>query len=141
MKTFILDTNVVLRFLLADDPKHSPRAKQLFELAESGAVRLYLSHVVLAELVWTLASFFKFSRHQIGATLRGLVLHDGIEMDDQQVALIALEHFAHVNADYPDCYIAALALAREQPVASYDRDFRKFEAIQWQTPDGILKSK
>ena len=48
MKTFVLDTNVALRFLLADDPIQSPKAKELFELAETGRARLYLSHVAIA---------------------------------------------------------------------------------------------
>ena len=139
MKTVILDTNVVLRFVLADHPTHSPKAKKLFELAESGSIRLYLSQVGLAELVWTLTSFFEFSRGQVGTTLRRLVLHDGIDMDEQETALIALELFACVNADYPDCYAVALALTREQCITSYDRDFRKFKDIDWKMPDQIIK--
>lgn len=137
MKTFILDANVVLRFLLADDPTQSPKAKELFELAEAGKIRLFLSHVAVAELVWTLDSFFEFPRHEIGTKLRGLVIHDGVVVDDQDVVLDALDRFAGVNADFPDCYAAALALARTQSVTSYDRDFRKFKDISWKTPDEI----
>ena len=70
MKTFILDTNVTLRFLLADDPNQSPKAKELFELAESGGVRLRLSHVAVAELVWVLGSFFDFARQDEGMQSR-----------------------------------------------------------------------
>lgn len=139
MKKFILDINVVLRFLLADDPVQSPKAKSLFQLAEAGKVRLFLSHVALAELVWTLDSFFEFPRQEIGTKLRGLVVHEGIDVEEQDVVLIALDRFAQVNADFPDCYAASLALAHTQSVASYDRDFRKFKDISWQTPDEILK--
>lgn len=141
MKTFILDANVVLRFLLADDSNQSPKAKELFELAEAGKIRLLLSHVAVAELVWTLDSFFNFPRQEIGTKLRGLVIHDGVAVDAKDVVLGALDRFAHVNADFPDCYAASLALAHTQPVASYDRDFRKFKDISWKTPDEILKDK
>lgn len=137
MKTVILDTNVVLRFVLADHPTHSPKARELFELAENGSIRLYLSQVSLAELVWTLTSFFKFSRKQVSATMRGLVLHNGVDIDEQEVALLALERFACVNADYPDCHVSALSSTRGQCVVSYDRDFRKFKDIDWKTPDQI----
>ena len=141
MKTVIIDTNVVLRFVLADHPTHSPKAKKLFELAESGSIRLYLSQVSLAELVWTLTSFFEFSRGQVSTTLRGLVLHNGVEMDEQETALLALERFACVNADYPDCHASALALTRGQCVTSYDRDFRKFKDIDWKTPDEVIEDE
>ena len=140
MKTFILDTNIVLRFLLADDPGQSPKAKALFELAEGGKVRLHLSHVMIAELVWTLDSFFNFQRQEISTKLRGLVLHNGIQVDDQDVVLGALTRFGLVNADFPDCHAAALAGARSCAVTSYNRDFRKFKDVTRQTPDEILKS-
>ena len=141
MKSVILDTNVVLRFVLADHPTHSPKAKKLFELAESGSIRLHLSHVNLAELVWTLTSFFEFSRERVGATLKGLVLHEGVCMDEPETALLALERFANVNVDYPDCYTAALALTRGQCVASYYRDFRKFKDIDWKTPEQVIEGE
>lgn len=137
MRTFILDTNVILRFLLADDPNQSPKAKELFEMAEAGKIRLFLSHVAVAELVWTLESFFNFPRQEIGTKLRGLVIHDGIAVDNQDLVLDALDRFARVNADFPACYAAALALARKQSVTSYDKDFRKFTDISWKTPDEI----
>jgi predicted nucleic-acid-binding protein len=139
VKTFILDTNVVLRFLLADDPVQSPRAKELFVLAESGRVRLRLTHVAVAELVWVLGSFFNFPRHEVGPRLRGLILHKGVEIDDQDVILGALDRFARINADFVDCYAAAIAAHRATPVASYDRDFRKFTDVTCLKPEEISK--
>lgn len=138
MRTFILDTNVVLRFLLADDPKQSPKSKALFELAEKGKIKLVLSPVILAELVWTLHSFFEFPRQEIATKLRGLLLHDGIALAELEIALRALDSFGRVNVDFPDCYAAALASANGYPVTSYDRDFRKFPDIECQLPEEIL---
>ena len=138
MRTIILDTNVVLRFLLADHPKHSPKSKQLFELAEAGSIRLYLSEIIVAELVWTMDSFFEFSRDRIATILRGLLLHDGVVMDEKETLLVALERFAEVNVDFADCHAAALSLKRNQIVASYDKDFKKFKDIDWKTPDQVL---
>lgn len=141
MKTFILDANVVLRFLLADVPNQSPKAKALFALAEEGGVRLRLSHVAVAELVWVLGSFFNFERAAVGTILRGLLLHKGVEIDEPAVILSALERFARVNADFPDCYAAALAASSATPITSYDRDFRKFTDVTCLKPEAILGSK
>jgi len=140
MKTFVLDTNVALRFLLADDPLQSPKAHALFVLAESGAIKLRLSHIAIAELAWVLSSFFDFARQDIGLKLRGLVLHHGVVVDEPDLILNALDRFARVNADFPDCYAAALASQHAQPVATYDRDFRRFADVVAQTPDEILKA-
>jgi predicted nucleic acid-binding protein len=137
MTTVILDTNVVLRFLLADDPRQSPKARALFEAAEAGTVRLYLSHVIFAELVWTLDSFFHFPPAEIGAKLRGLAVHDGIELDELDELLAALDRYARFNVDFPDAYVAALSATRSQTVVTYDKDFRKFKDITVKTPDEL----
>lgn len=140
MKTYLLDTNVALRFLLADDRNQSPKAKAIFDLADAGKIRLRLSHVAVAELVWILTSFFDFERARIGATLRGLLLHNGIEAEGLDLLLISLESFSRINADFPDCYAAAVATTSATPVMSYDRDFRKFAGVTCLTPDEMLKS-
>jgi predicted nucleic-acid-binding protein len=100
MKAFILDANVVLRFLLADDPQQSPKTKALFALAEAGGVQLRLSHVAVAEIVWVLSTFYDFARADVGAKVRSLLLHKGVESDEQAVILNALDRFARVNADF-----------------------------------------
>lgn len=138
MKPVLVDTNVVLRFLLADDARQSPRAKALFEQAEAGKIRLRLTHVGVAELAWVLTSFFKFDRANVGTTLRGLLLHNGVEVDDLDTVLGALERFSRINADFIDCYVATLAARTANPVASYDRDFRKFSDITCLSPEEIL---
>ena len=138
MKTYILDANVTLRFLLADEPNQSPKAKELFALAESGRITLRLTHVAVAELVWVLTSFYDFSHADVGSKLRGLILHKGIEIAEGGLILDTLERFARVNADFPDCYAAALAAQGATPVTSYDRDFRKFPDVTYHSPDDIL---
>jgi predicted nucleic-acid-binding protein len=53
-----LDTYVILRFLLRDDDTIFQKASVLFEKAERGELTLYIHPLVLAELVWTLESFY-----------------------------------------------------------------------------------
>ncbi|MES2697101.1 MAG: PIN domain-containing protein [Verrucomicrobiota bacterium] len=139
MKTYLLDTNVALRFLLADDPQQSPKAKALFALAEAGKIRLRISHIGVAELVWVLHSFFNFERAQIATTLRGLLLHDGVEVDGLDTMLGALDHFGRIKVDFPDCYLATLSANSNSALVSYDRDFRKFSDVTCVTPDELLK--
>ena len=49
-----LDTNVLVRFLTADDPEQAEAALRLVEIADSTGERLHISNIVLAELVWVL---------------------------------------------------------------------------------------
>ncbi len=67
-------------------------------------------------------------------------MHKGVEIDDQAVILNALDRFSRINTDFPDSYAAALAAHSATPVASYDRDFRKFADVTCSKPDEILKT-
>lgn len=52
MKTYHLDTNVVVRFLTHDDPKQWPAAEALMLAARDGKVTLLLDPVVVSELTY-----------------------------------------------------------------------------------------
>jgi len=134
-----LDTNVILRFLLADDPKQSPKARALFKLAQAGKVTLCVSHVCLAEVTWVLLSFYAFERSKLATTLRELVLHDGVEVENEAVVLDAFDRFGRVNVDFIDCYAAALARHAGCPVVTEDRDFRKFTDVVSRRPAEVLQ--
>ena len=57
METYLLDTNVVLRFLLRDEPRMATAAEALFARAERGEVKLLIDSVILAEVLFVLQSF------------------------------------------------------------------------------------
>ena len=60
-----LDTNVVVRFLVRDDPAMTDRARQVFEHARDTGVPLLISSLVLLETLWVLGSTYRFSRQAI----------------------------------------------------------------------------
>jgi len=134
-----LDTQVILRFLLADDPKQSPKARALFELAQAGKMTLGISHVCLAEVTWVLLSFYAFERAKLATTLRELVLHDGVEVEDEAVLLDTFDRFGRVKVDFIDCYAAALAKHAGCPLVTEDRDFRKFPDVVALRPAEVLQ--
>jgi len=134
-----LDANVILRFLLADDPGQSPKAKALFELAQAGKLPLFISHVTFAEVSWVLLSHYGFERGKVALTLRELVLHEGVEVDESDVLLDAFDRFGKVNVDFIDCYAAALAKARSSVVITNDRDFRKFADVTARRPEAVVQ--
>jgi predicted nucleic acid-binding protein len=57
-----VDTNVFLRFFVKDVDAQYEKARELFEKAEAGNIRLETSELVVAEIVWVLESFYGFAR-------------------------------------------------------------------------------
>lgn len=91
---------------------------------------LVLPAVILAECVWVLTSFYAADRGDIASALSQLISKPGIETEDAALSVDALALYASTSADYVDCYVAARAVRDDEPVASFDQDFRKFEGVR-----------
>lgn len=121
----LLDTNVILRFLLADHETLSPRAKAYFQRAATGELDLLIPSVVAAECVFTLKSFYKLTRAEVATALLQLLKLPNVSAVDGEVVKQALSFYAEKNVDFADAYLAALAQEKGQSVASFDRDLGK----------------
>lgn len=105
-----LDTNVLVRYIMQDDPKQSPKATRLVESLtseEPGFVPL----VAIVELVWVLASSYGLSRHQLVDALDLLLRSKEIVVDRADLVLQAQRRFAQGGADFADCLIERIAQA------------------------------
>lgn len=130
MATFV-DTNIFLRFLLADHPKQSPRCKKLFEMAEKGKIELTTSEIVIAEIAWVLGSFYRENRQSVAQKLRQIILFKGLTVPNRDVLLLATQKLESENIDFIDAYNYSLVIKKKiQKIYSYDRDFDRLEKIK-----------
>lgn len=107
MKGF--DTNVLLRFLTADEPKQSRISRQLIEDAETMGDRLHLSALVLVELVWVLRGRrYSLSRSEIADLLDELLDTAVFEVQDRDLVRRATSAFRAGPADFSDCLIGEI---------------------------------
>lgn len=134
VKGYILDTNVILRYLLSDDPDQSPRATALMERLESGQQRAELTTVVLTEAVWTLSKFYKVPRPEIADKLAQVLGFRGVRAPEKRALSEALALYSQSRADFVDCFLAAKARRRQYSVYSFDEtDFKKLRCL-WEKP-------
>ncbi len=103
-----LDTNVLVRYMMQDDPRQSPRATRLIEALtseEPGFVPL----VVLVELVWVLSGSYGLIRPQVTEALEGLLRSRELRLDRADLVTQALRLFSTGGADFADCLIERTA--------------------------------
>ena len=118
------DTNVILRLILRDDEAQYADAKRFLDA--SGHV--FVSHVVLAEIVWVLGSAYRVSKERICEALAMLVEVPSFTLQDAPVVQAALAEFRTSRADFSDCLVLATArAANELPLATFDSKLAKLE--------------
>ncbi len=120
-----LDANVVLRYLTREPPALAAAARRLIARAADGEIRLRLTHVTIAEIVWVLGCFYERRPVEIADALRGFVLADGVSIDDTDTVVDALRLMSDANVDFADAYVAVAARRAGAAVASFDADFRR----------------
>lgn len=117
-----LDTNVLVRFLVEDDAAQSARAAALIEEAVAADERLYVSDVVLCELVWVLGAAYEFRRAEISAVLAELTRARHVRFDSSDRVSRCVRAFADGRGDFADYVIREQARAAGyDEVATFDR--------------------
>jgi predicted nucleic-acid-binding protein len=105
-----LDTNVLIRYVMQDDPKQSPKATRLIESLSLEAPG-FVSLVTLIEFVWLLVSCYDLTRQQIAEALDALLRAKELVVDRADQVMQAMRTFRASSADFADCLIERTASA------------------------------
>ena len=103
-----LDTNVLVRYIVRDDPAQTALADHWIENRCSREQPGYVSHLVLAELYWVLGRGYGYPRQTLGEVLTTLLSSEEIKIQDAPLVRAALGDFSAGAADFADCLIGAL---------------------------------
>jgi len=100
-----VDTNVLVRFLVGDDPDQAARAARFLASAAANGERLFVSQVVMCELVWVLGYAYGKSRAEIAPGLEALLRTRQLTFEEPDQIRSALERFAAGDGDFADWLI------------------------------------
>ncbi len=132
-KRRLVDTNLIVRYLVQDHEKHAKAAGKLFDACDRGDVVIAVLPAVLAECVFVLESFYEHPRGHISSALGRLISSPGVEIGGATIHLDALERYRKTKVHFVDCVLGATAAADDTPVATFDQDFRKFADVRVET--------
>jgi predicted nucleic-acid-binding protein len=137
---YLVDTNVLLRFLTNDHKTHSPAARQLIEGATEGKLELRIPLIAIAETVFTLQAFYEIERKPLGTELLKILNAPGVTLACPDWVLDAVEIYRTRNVSFGDACLAAHAISAALAVASFDQGLSKFDGLNRFEP-GSGKSK
>lgn len=132
MNRYLVDTNVLLRFLTGEPAEQAKRAKAFFEKSETGEICVRISPLVVTEVIFILTGrHYGFARSEVARTLTQFLQNPAFEVEQRDVVLEALEIFRTIKIDFVDAWLAADAKASLAGVASFDHDFKKITDLNW----------
>jgi len=103
-----LDTNVLVRYLVQDDPRQAAAATRFIETQCSDESPCFIGQIVLCELAWVLESNYGQNRAEIAAVTEQLLQVGQLEVMEPDVAWRALDDYKNSNADFPDHLMARI---------------------------------
>jgi predicted nucleic acid-binding protein len=134
-----LDTNIILRHLLGDDPQFGPACQALFQAIERGEAAVWTSDLVIAEVVFVLSNkrTYNIDRETIRDSLLPIIELPGIKLANKRLYRRVLALYTSLPLDYIDAYHAALMEQREsRELYSYDAHFDRLPGIRRLVPGG-----
>ncbi len=127
----LLDTNVILRHILADHPDHSPRATALFERIEHDELAVRTSDTVIFESVFALEKLYRVPRTAIAEALLLMLAFPGIVLPGKEAYRSVFElYVARRGLSFADCYHAILTVRLGlTDILTFDRGFNRLPGI------------
>ena len=125
-----LDSNVLIRLLVEDDPGQAKRARELLESVGNRGERCFISDPVLCEVEWVLDSAYGASRQDVAAAIRSIVGSELFVVDDSAAVQRALDLFSKGRGDFSDYLVGVRGEKRgARTTYTYDRALRDEEGF------------
>jgi predicted nucleic-acid-binding protein len=123
-----LDTNVLVRYLVMDDPSQGKKASSLIQESAKRNEELFVNNVVLCELVWVLEAAYNFSKSEIADVLEKILMTELIIVQNQDEAWLALNDYRNGTADNSDYFIGRINKSFKcDQTATFDQALRSSE--------------
>ena len=130
MKSKLIDTNIIVRFLV-EDIKENKQYKlifDLFEKVEKKEILISIEPVVVAETFFVLTKFYEIPRVEVCRKLIDILGFSGVQITNKNVVIKVLERLMKKKIDFVDSYLIELALDRGMNIFTADKDLIKSEA-------------
>ncbi|MGE3146080.1 PIN domain-containing protein [Pseudorhodoplanes sp.] len=100
-----LDTNILVRLVVADDVDQSQRAQRFVDENCTRETPAFINCVVIAELVWVLARSYGYSHTQIVDVIASLLDGDDRVVEHRDAVIASLEDYKTGKYEFVDAFI------------------------------------
>ena len=120
MQKFIVDTNFILRYLLADNKLQYQKAKDIFDLVREGKAQVKLEQAVFVEIIFVLSSFYEVPKEKIINIMNSFLSYKGIDTD-KELLNTSLDIYGNNNIHIVDSIIIAKSRMQNLEALTFDK--------------------
>jgi predicted nucleic-acid-binding protein len=121
----VVDTNIILRWLLQDHPELSQQASHFWAKVQAGEYTAFVPDAVVAEVVFVLKRFYAVEKSEIVQHLSSLLRMRQVTVQDRSVIQQALLIFEKRNIAFVDALVMSYAISRSEEVTTFDAELKK----------------
>src|SRR3989344_4912908 len=129
---YFIDSNIFLRVLIKENPQVFNDCYSFLEAVKQNKFDAITNSLVLAEVNWTLSSFYKIAKKEIIERIKGILQLRGLKIIDSYNHLQALNLYKKFSIKYIDSLIASNEeiMTKKITIVSYDADFDKLHLLR-----------
>lgn len=115
-----IDTNIIVRLIVGDDPKNYQKAKKLISRKNKTFV---FEDAAMMEVVYVLSGWqYNYSRKDVAAGINFIASFENIYFNKGLIEDALNLYVKHPKLSFVDCYLAAAAeLSQEKPLWTLDK--------------------
>lgn len=122
---YLLDTNIIIRFLVGDNKEYLEKSTIYFEKIEQGLMEVEILSDVLMEAFFVLTKFYKIPKDEVIADLKTILSLKGVVNQNKIILFEALNIIENKNIDFVDALICSKCKLENYEKLSFDKDLNK----------------
>ncbi len=122
---YLLDTNVIIRFLVGDHKEHLVKSIEIFKDIETAKLQVEIIEGVLMEAYFVLTKFYKLPKAEVIDDLKRVLFFNGVVNNNKTILYEALSIVENKNIDFVDALICAKSKLQGFGKLSFDEDVKK----------------
>lgn len=131
MSEILLDSNILLRHLLQDDPQQSPKATSFLYRVENRELQVRISELVIFETVFTLQRGYRQPKSKIREILIPLIFLPGILLSGKRTWKRTFDLYVDLNLPFADAYhVVLMEKLKLTEIATFDTHFDRVSGIK-----------
>ena len=122
---YLLDTNVIIRFLVGDHEVHLSQSIEIFKQIEIAKLQVEILESVLMEAYLVLTKFYKLPKEEVINDLKTILAFSGVVNSNKPILYETLTIMERKNIDFVDALICAKSKLQGFGRLSFDDDVKR----------------